>query len=1063
MSNVQKSFVTMGLTAVLSNVTNSVIEAEKKAKSSREIQTMHILRPGLRQDIFIGSLMVIPYSIMEDIEKVPLPLLRGAVMTLFAGEEAQLLEAHRLAETEFDKLEGKDFAQFKDKLFRDEDGKLGCLCVFLPAWANPRDYAGFRFVKDPEKLSQLIRHLVFAAYFRPSLSAMFDILEENQMQLDVVNIEHDHMGGFADLMGATNTYPVLESGAGEVKTASVARKPLIRFAASEIDSIKKEILSGEEQAVMDQLTDAIVSKAASVEVEAHRMAPSSDKPIHRHSPGGRGPNGHSNEAVPQRADYNDNSVSYTEDPSDPKYVPQRFRKELSPACRKCNNPLEGNKSEYYCDKCNMPLKKYAGLDEAMQSSMMRFGEEPEDEQTIIEAPPMADEGMVDRIAADAEMAVTENYLSEGDALSRVENVDDEAYEQALEIAIYEAMEKNKVPYHEAEAIAEQVKAKILGQYTPTEEIDEVDTDVTPDPELARELDNFYDGSIDSTEFESQPHAFTSSVEKVSMMDFFNKCEKCGALTSVPPGEDPEGHGTICADCSVIPADTKTSDYDPAFPDGLPTPHPLDNGHPEMTEDEFNALQKHHNDKALAWEQEKQKAKVGTPTAWSIDNTREEPSSDPLETSEEQMEEKKKNASKKFAEKAHEYFDVVREEVQEPDGEETADGEELKTPTEVLVAVDVLSEDFQGEKALQSPKKETSEPKEEAPKKENPFEAKKEEPKEEKEESEEEPKQEKEASAKRGGLKNAALGRRSLRSKQAISYFHPGDGLAQFAPEELEGVALHPEFSDQDAPDLKLSSKTSGRKFAFDWMAPGQVLKEFQPDVLNQMLDHSQDKDDYHPVQPDAELQPGDGQEVTRDDYDCDESHSLTSPGLVSTESGGGTPLRSQERNIRGPFFMDQFYKIHADISPANLTIKSSINQKTASDIDGAMVVADFLAKLSAEIASTLLAAFVVTNAPAFVGVPTTGTISLMNVGTDVMMSPLLGAAMNPITQQLKSLLDNMNDSQLTEAINDAWAQSAVWKEAGTTSFLYEVFVRIESVDTEAMTITYKFITDLKEK
>jgi hypothetical protein len=464
-----------------------------------------------------------------------------------------------------------------------------------------------------------------------------------------------------------------------------------------------------------------------------------------------------------------------------------------------------------------------------------------------------------------------------------------------------------------------------------------------------------------------------------------------------------------------------------------------------------------------------------------------------------MKEKQKNASKKVAEKPHEYFDVVREEIQEPDGEEVADGTELKKPTEVLVAVDVLSEDFQGEKALQSPKKETSEPKEE------------------KEESEEEPKREKEASAKRGGLKNAALGRRSLRSKQAISYFHPGDGLAEFAPEELEGVALHPEFSGEvKAPDLRISShtciqcgqpatnlyknkegevteaycdgcdthsqdtesdspswndtthrygsKANGRKLAFDWMAPGQVLKEFQPDVLNQMIDHSQDEDDYYPVQPDAEIQPANGQEITRDDYDAEESHSLTSPGLVSTESGGGTPLRSQERNIRGPFFMDQFYKIHADISPASLTIKSSINQKTASDIDKAMVVADYLAKLSAEIASTLLAAFMVTGAPAFVGVPTTGTISLLSAGSDVMLNPMLSSGnMNPIVNQLKTLFDTMNDSQLTEAINDAWAQSAVWKDSGTTSFLYEVFVRIEAVDTEAMTITYKFITDLKEK
>ena len=799
MSNVQKSFNTMGLTAVLKHVTESVIAAEKVAKSTKEIQTMHVLRPGLRQDIFIGSLMVIPYSVMEDVTKIPLPLLKGATVNLFCGEEASALESHRLAETEFDELEAKDFNNFKDKLFRDTDGKLGCLCVFLPAWANPRDYSGFRFVKDAEKLEQLIRHNIFTAYFRPSLSALFDTLEENQMKLDVVNIQHEHMGGFADLLSETNVYPVLEGVTS--KTAS-ARKPFIRFAASELDAIKEELLSPEEKAVMDQLTDAIVSK------------------------------------VSKKADF-----------------PEQ------------DGPLE--------------------VPETPQSI--------DEEEDVVEGPPsMQDEDMVARIAADAEMAVSDNYLaSDEDSMGLIEDMDSEAYETALQIAIYEAMEKNQVPFHEAEALAEQVKDYINGRYSSSEELDE---EPTPDMDLTSALDNFYDGSIDSQGIEGKTSQFSGAdarphLEKVSMMDFFAKCEKCGALTSVPSAENPEGHhSVVCESCSK-----------------------------------------------------------GGP---------------------------KEKASSKTAEKAPEYFDVEREDMELP---------VAKTAEKAPEYFDVEREDM-----------------------ELPV-------------------------VKLGGLRDPSVGRRSLRPvqgqlKKALSYMAPGQVLKEFYPGVLDQVLLHPAYNNSPiGPDIPLPSS-----------------KHQLNEAPNSESDHGFTTPEHN-------------------DNEADEKHSLTSPGLVSTESGGGTPLRSQERNIRGPFFMDQFYKIHADISPASLTIKSSLN-KFASEINAQAVVKDYLAKMAAEIASSLLAAFSVTGVPAFVGVPTDGVIDLASTGTVLAMNPLLtSGAMNPIITQLKNLLDSLSDSQLTECINDAYAQSAVWRESDSNSFVYEVFVRVESVDTEAMTISYKFVTGLKEK
>jgi hypothetical protein len=56
----------------------------------------------------------------------------------------------------------------------------------------------------------------------------------------------------------------------------------------------------------------------------------------------------------------------------------------------------------------------------------------------------------------------------------------------------------------------------------------------------------------------------------------------------------------------------------------------------------------------------------------------------------------------------------------------------------------------------------------------------------------------------------------------------------------------------------------------------------------------------------------------------------------------------------------------------------------------------------------------------------------------------------------------MNDSDIQDAINDAWAQSAVWHSgSGSGNFTYEVFVRAESIDTDSMTLKYKFVTGTK--
>lgn len=196
------------------------------------------------------------------------------------------------------------------------------------------------------------------------------------------------------------------------------------------------------------------------------------------------------------------------------------------------------------------------------------------------------------------------------------------------------------------------------------------------------------------------------------------------------------------------------------------------------------------------------------------------------------------------------------------------------------------------------------------------------------------------------------------------------------------------------------------------------------------------------------------------------AHSLGQPGLIQTQDTQSVPLRQGERSIRGPFFNDQFYRIHTDIRPAMLSVKSSLKKIASNEASRKDAVAQFLKKISAEIASSLLTAFICSGGkPLFTYTPGMSSINLMDMSCmqwgSASMPPEISTA-NPIGNQLKSLFNAINDGELTEAINSAWSQGAVWHDAEDGRYLYEVFVRIEEVDTETMVVRYKYITGTKE-
>jgi hypothetical protein len=277
-----------------------------------------------------------------------------------------------------------------------------------------------------------------------------------------------------------------------------------------------------------------------------------------------------------------------------------------------------------------------------------------------------------------------------------------------------------------------------------------------------------------------------------------------------------------------------------------------------------------------------------------------------------------------------------------------------------------------------------------------------------------------------------------------------------------------------------------KEAGFNFFFPGQVVKEFYPEIQHEIVDY-----------PNATNQPmsgagapeivGDGGhelegildealdtnvvEMIQLPADVGEveplamaaaDYSSTSPagGLGIGRDGKpevleGAPLR-KENDIRGYMFTDEFYGQYEGIPGAAMNVAS----KTAAEGDETKQFALFLKKVCGEIAATLVAAFKVTSRPLLDKVPGMGEIQL-----DVMEQ---GAGTSMPTGQttqggrVKWLMDKLNDGDIKSAINEAWAQAAVWNDNPEGGFVYEVFVRPETIDTDSLIMKYKFVCGTRE-
>jgi hypothetical protein len=339
------------------------------------------------------------------------------------------------------------------------------------------------------------------------------------------------------------------------------------------------------------------------------------------------------------------------------------------------------------------------------------------------------------------------------------------------------------------------------------------------------------------------------------------------------------------------------------------------------------------------------------------------------------------------------------------------------------------------------------------------------------------------------------------------------------------VAKDKTMADDTKSKGVVKSQTELEKEAgFNFFFPGQVLKEFYPEIQHEIVDYPNATNTPQGVQapemvgePDQQnldtmidnamdnigiveaIQlPGEVGEVEEVHTSAD--YSSTSPaGAMGIGRDGkpevleGAPLR-KENDIRGLMFTDEFYGNYDSVPGSSLQVASksaagsnsggddirgagdlwreqfygqyeggpsaeSILQKKAAAGTEVEQFGMFLKKVCGEIAATMTSAFKVTSRPLLDKVPGVGEVQLAQIEQPQGMS-----SYNIVNtgSRVKYLLDKLSDSQVQYCINDSWSQAAVWNDSPKGGYVYEVFVRAESIDTDSMIMRYKFVCGTRE-
>lgn len=246
-----KSFQSFAVSEeLLAKVVEATKAGEKKARSSGDIQSFEIFYRGFRMNISIGRLFIIPPSVCNNKgdKRFPTALLYGTLVKTFGnGEEMGDMVEQRIGDTEFDEYSQADYDTIKSKLFPDDE----CMVLFAPNWLNKREYITFHYSDDQEALKNRLRHLVFSAYYNPTVSSAFNAIQTN---VDTTKVDVTDITPKISYPEITESplkfFPDLQ------KSASTERKRLA-LTAKTADEVTKEVLDPQELDVFESLDSAL--------------------------------------------------------------------------------------------------------------------------------------------------------------------------------------------------------------------------------------------------------------------------------------------------------------------------------------------------------------------------------------------------------------------------------------------------------------------------------------------------------------------------------------------------------------------------------------------------------------------------------------------------------------------------------------------------------------------------------------------------------------------------------------------------------------------------------------
>lgn len=1025
-NNVVKSFSSFSVSdGLLAKIVEAVKQGNRDAVRSGQVRSFEIFYHGLRANLVMGRIVIVPPAVADSIEDFPSALLYGAMVRETNGETFSDAYTYKLGESEFDTYSSQDMAAIKDRLFRDVNGKYRSIVIFIPTWAAPRDYVMFKFVKDDAQLCMLIRHMVFGAYFNPALSSAFDRLSNDVTEENFNVSDISPKLNFPFLAeNVLKSYPNLQPGD---KRAAKQERRRVFLAADTLKAVDEEVLEPGEQAVMNALGEELQSKlggaAKTAECKASEYCPQCGSDFqHCACPNkeelakqaaGKGtaiankvpegwrvaintPGAQPKEEIINDPEMTPEALKITLEERFPGYavtvtIPQTASvARTALGWRDPKNPLKPGERVMWRDQAHQ-IRGIGGtvkdgyirwddgqitrLSDAVNMSSVERApatESPEGKLASEEAALHDDTGATTGLRDRPDYNESTSYCNEVNAQS----------EKAA--AVRTAGKIGWNVWNDDGGWKWQVTSSgILGTKT-------IGEGEAPTEDEANDL------------VRKKLRAVGAAPEDVPLVRFATKEARLLTVRDRFIAVAASGYREVLHIQGRQIRWKRPNQFPLSFRQGAlsairnPRTGGMKRAEVPQTFEEIWGAKMDDMGPAPAVEIPGENGAAGSGSAGTPEQKDRNPA--PEEKSNEGGQDKKP-LEKTSSLRTNPCVACTRSVT-------AANGSEVAPETYLHAACQKI-------------------------------------------------------------LANSAANQLTVR--QVLAAFYPeilqmrrrvvASAIAEAMQKLREKGALAQglDFSDltpnQQAMVLDVARKLDRipKAAAFDLFIPGQVAQEFAPETLHEIVDFPEQ--DYNP--PITNIgPPQEGQYVSTDPGGLLGVGSMGQPQVLD-----GAPLRKED-DIRGYMFGQEFYEQYNGIDANGLRAASVVARvhKRADTSEYRQQFADFLKKAMGEVAAAFIAAFKVTQRPLMNQVPGTGELQLQNVEQPVLLN---NYNLPNVSSRVRFLVDKLNDSDIQDAINAGWAQGAVWNEDEQGGFNYEVFVRPESLDQDTLLLRYSFVVGTK--